>query len=56
LLVFNTSAKEPRDGLGLAAALNVIPRDVLGAVFGVSPDVVTAIPAKVKPVTLIRKA
>ena len=55
LLVFNTSAKEVQDDIGLVAALNVIPRDVLGAVFGVSPQVFAAVPPKVGPVTIVRK-
>jgi hypothetical protein len=37
--MFNTSAAEPHDDIGLVAALNVTPRDVLGAVFGAPPEV-----------------
>lgn len=54
-LVFNTSAMEPKDDIGLVASLNVIPRDVLGAVFGVSPDVFTPVPVRTEPVTITRR-
>jgi oxalate decarboxylase len=55
LLVFNTSAAEPRDDIGLVAALNVIPRDVLGAVFRAPTEVFTAIPQTTEPVTITRR-
>ncbi|MYW94213.1 cupin domain-containing protein [Amycolatopsis rubida] len=54
-LVFNTSAEEPRDDIGLAASVNTIPHDALGAVFGVPPEVFDHLPRKIEPVTIVRK-
>jgi oxalate decarboxylase len=52
LLMFNTSAAEPPDDIGLVAALNVTPRDVLGAVFGAPPEV---FPQTIEPITITRR-
>lgn len=54
-LVFNTSAMEPQDDIGLVGALGAIPNDVLGAVLGVDPRVFDAVPKKTQPVTITRK-
>jgi oxalate decarboxylase len=52
LTVFNSSAQETKDDIGIVAALNSLPRDVLGAVFGVPPSVFGTIPQSVKPVII----
>lgn len=44
LIVFNTSAAEPDDDIGLVESLSAIPPDVLGAIFGVPADTFKAIP------------
>ena len=55
LAFFNTSATEPRDDIGIVAALSAMPQDVLGAVFGVKPDAFSALRRMVRPVTITRK-
>ena len=55
LIVFNTSASEPDDDIGIVASLSVIPPDVLGAVFKTSPDVFRNIPNKLETITIVRK-
>jgi oxalate decarboxylase len=54
-LVFNTSALEPQDDIGLVGALGVIPNDVLGAVLHVDPAAFADVPKKTEPVTITRK-
>lgn len=44
LTIFNTSAEEPKDDIGLVAALNALPREVLTTVFGASADLFTSLP------------
>jgi oxalate decarboxylase len=56
LIVFNTSAEEPKDDIGLVASLNALPRDVLATIFGVTPDLFDSIPPTIKPVTIARKS
>nr|WKF60833.1 Oxalate decarboxylase OxdC [Paraburkholderia busanensis] len=55
LIVFNSSASEPADDIGIVASLSAIPPDVLGAVFGAAPDVFRQIPRKLERVTISRK-
>jgi oxalate decarboxylase len=52
LTVFNSSAQETKDDIGIVAAMNSLPRDVLGAVFGVPPSVFGTIPQSVTPVII----
>jgi oxalate decarboxylase len=55
LIVFNSSASEPADDVGIAASPSAIPVDVLGAVFGASPELFKQIPRKLERVTIARK-
>jgi oxalate decarboxylase len=55
LIIFNASASEPDDDVGIVASLSAIPVDVLGAVFGVSPELFERIPRKLERVTIARK-
>jgi oxalate decarboxylase len=56
LIVFNTSATEPRDDIGLVAALSVLPSGVLGAIFGVTPEAFDRIPPSVRRLGITRHA
>jgi oxalate decarboxylase len=55
LIVFNTSAGEPDDDVGIVASLSAIPPDVLAAVFKTSPENFANIPHKIERVTIIKK-
>ncbi|SHG86982.1 cupin domain-containing protein [Streptoalloteichus hindustanus] len=55
LVLFNTSSVEPNDDIGIVGSLNAIPRDVLGAVFGVPASAFHGIPTEVKPVVIAKK-
>jgi oxalate decarboxylase len=55
LIIFNSSASEPADDVGIVASLSSIPADVLGAVFGASPEIFKQIPRKLERVTITRK-
>ncbi|GAB7522529.1 cupin domain-containing protein [Paraburkholderia sp. 2C] len=55
LIIFNSSASEPADDVGIVASLSAIPVDVLGAVFGVSAEHFGLIPRKLERVTITRK-
>jgi oxalate decarboxylase len=55
LIIFNSSASEPADDVGIVASLSAIPVDVLGAVFGASPEIFKQIPRKLDRVTITRK-
>jgi len=55
LIVFNSSASEPADDVGIVASLSAIPVDVLGAVFGASPELFQQVPRKLERVTITRK-
>jgi oxalate decarboxylase len=55
LIIFNSSASEPADDVGIVASLSAIPVDVLGAVFGTSPELFKEIPRKLERVTITRK-
>jgi len=56
LVIFNTSAAEPRDDIGLVASLSVIPPEVLGTLMGVSPEVFTGMKRRVSPVTIVKRS
>ena len=56
LILFNTSLAETEDDIGIARSVSVIPPDVLGAVFGVSPDVFARLPKPAEPLVLIKKS
>jgi oxalate decarboxylase len=55
LIVFNTSAAEVNDDIGIVAAFNSLPRDVLAAVFDVPASTFAHIPDKVKPVVITKR-
>jgi len=55
LIVFNASAGEPDDDVGIVASLSAIPSDVLAAVFKTSPDAFGNLPRKIERVTIARK-
>ncbi|MFI9505628.1 cupin domain-containing protein [Nocardia sp. NPDC052566] len=54
LVVFNTSAKEPNDDIGIVATLNSIPREVLAASFGIPVSAFANVPTDIKPVVITR--
>lgn len=54
LLVFNTSATEPKDDIGIVAALSAIPPETLAAIFKTSPDAFRKLPRKLERVTITR--
>lgn len=55
LVVFNTSATEPADDIGIVATLNSLPREVLAASFGIPVAAFDQVPAEVKPVVITRR-
>jgi oxalate decarboxylase len=55
LSVFNSSATEPKDDIGIVASLNSMPSDVLAAVFGMPVDAFNAMPRTGRPVTITSK-
>jgi oxalate decarboxylase len=55
LIVFNTSAQEPNDDIGIVAALNSIPREILAAAFGVPVSAFDRIPTDIKPVIITKR-
>jgi oxalate decarboxylase len=56
LIVFNTAAPETEDDIGIVAAFNSVPREVLAAAFGVPVAAFDRIPRDVKPVVVTRRA
>jgi oxalate decarboxylase len=54
LLVFNTSASEPRDDIGIVASLSAIPPGTLAAIFKTSPEAFRNLPRKLERVTIAR--
>ncbi|WP_433574389.1 cupin domain-containing protein [Nocardia brasiliensis] len=54
LVVFNTSAKEPNDDIGIVATLNSLPREVLAASFGIPVSAFANVPTEIKPVVITR--
>ncbi|WP_280466122.1 cupin domain-containing protein [Nocardia brasiliensis] len=55
LIVFNTSTKEPNDDLGIVAAFNAIPRDVLAATFKTPPTAFDHMPPTMEPVVIAKR-
>ncbi|WP_228836053.1 cupin domain-containing protein [Nocardia brasiliensis] len=55
LVIFNTSAQEPNDDLGIVGSLNSIPREVLAACFKVPVSAFDQIPTDVTPVVITRR-
>jgi len=56
LIVFNSSAKEPDDDIGIVQSLKAMPPDVLAAVFGASPETFATLPGKFGRVVIASKA
>ena len=55
LIVFNASAKEPDDDIGLVHSLKAMPADVLAAVFGGSVEQFQNLPGKLGRVVIANK-
>ncbi|MBF6329548.1 cupin domain-containing protein [Nocardia transvalensis] len=55
LVIFNSSAGEPYDDIGIVASLNAMPRDVLAAAFGVPESTFAPIPAEIEPIVIGRR-
>lgn len=55
LIVFNSSAREPDDDIGIVHALKAMPSDVLAAVFGGDPATFDALPGKLGRVVIAKK-
>ncbi|WP_306796131.1 cupin domain-containing protein [Nocardia sp. XZ_19_369] len=55
LVVFNTSAQEPNDDIGIVATVNSLPREILAAAFGVPVAAFGAVPTEVKPVVITKR-
>ncbi|MFI5779818.1 cupin domain-containing protein [Nocardia sp. NPDC051570] len=55
LVIFNSSAGEPYDDIGIVASFNAMPRDVLAAAFGVPESAFGAIPTDIKPIVIGRR-
>jgi hypothetical protein len=53
--VFSTSVKEPKDDIGIVAAVNSLPRDVLSAVLGIPIGVLNTVPQNFQPVVITSK-
>ena len=56
LVIFNTSAQEPRDDIGIAASLAAVPPEVLSAVLGVDAEAIRKVqPQKAQPVVIVKR-
>lgn len=55
LIVFNSSAQEPNDDIGIVAAVNSVPREILAASFGVPVTAFDQIPTDIKPVVITKR-
>jgi oxalate decarboxylase len=55
LIVFNSSAKEPDDDIGIVHSLKAMPPDVLAAVFGGTPEMFANLPGKLGRVVIASK-
>ncbi|WP_069163408.1 cupin domain-containing protein [Nocardia altamirensis] len=55
LVIFNTSAQEPNDDIGIVGTLNSIPRDVLAVCFGVPETAFGQVPTDIKPVVITKR-
>ncbi|TWH20113.1 cupin domain-containing protein [Prauserella rugosa] len=54
LVMFNTSAEEPDDDIGILATVNALPRDVLAASLGVPVSALDQLPTEVDEVVITR--
>ncbi|KAA8883065.1 cupin domain-containing protein [Nocardia colli] len=54
LVMFNTSAGEPNDDIGIVGTLNSLPREVLAASFGIPVSAFANVPTEIKPVVITR--
>lgn len=54
LIVFNSSATEPKDDIGIVQSLSALPTNVVSAVFGMPASVVEQIPKKFGRVVIAR--
>ena len=55
LIVFNSSAKEPDDDIGIVQCFKAMPPDVLAAVFGGEPKMFANLPGKLGRVVIASK-
>ncbi|MEV5838294.1 cupin domain-containing protein [Nocardia sp. NPDC052112] len=55
LIVFNTSAAETNDDIGILAAINSIPRSVLATVLAIPESALAGIPTDIKPVVVTKR-
>ncbi len=55
LIAFNASSSEPEDDIGVVASVSALPADVLGAVFGVAPEMFDTLPRNTERVVIARK-
>lgn len=55
LIIFNTSAREGSDDIGIKAALNAIPRDVLATTLGIPASALDTIPTDITPVVITKR-
>ena len=55
LIIFNTSASEPADDIGIVAALSAIPPEALATVFKTPPETFRDLPRKINRVTLVSR-
>ncbi|WP_040841843.1 cupin domain-containing protein [Nocardia brevicatena] len=54
-IVFNTSAAEPDDDIGIRAAINALPRSVLATVLNIPESALAEIPTDVEPVVITKR-
>ncbi|WP_328608006.1 cupin domain-containing protein [Amycolatopsis sp. NBC_00345] len=55
LVIFNTSASEPNDDIGIVGTLNSIPREILASAFGIPVSAFAAVPTDLKPVVITKR-
>ncbi|MBF6125589.1 cupin domain-containing protein [Nocardia brasiliensis] len=55
LVIFNTSAQEPNDDIGIVGTLNSIPRDVLAVCLGIPESTLNPIPTDLKPIVITKR-
>ena len=55
LIAFNASSSEPEDDIGVVASVSALPADVLGALFGASPELFEHLPRNTERVVIARK-
>jgi hypothetical protein len=55
LIAFNTDASEPQDDIGLVASFSALSADVLGAIFGTSPETFRIMPRNTERAVIARR-